>query len=123
MSKSCFVVKVTDSWLANQELKPSTAEDLLCRGALCTLNLSGLKRPLAAGVERIQLLNKSNWNSWKENMKILLMERGCWSFIEEMEPTLAETTATKRDKSEYKQRQDRALATIYYGIDESNTEL
>ncbi|GFW23512.1 copia protein [Trichonephila clavipes] len=49
----------------------------------------------AAGVERIQLLNKSNWNSWKENMKFLLMERGCWSFIEGTEPPLDETTATR----------------------------
>ncbi|GFY12109.1 f-box only protein 38 [Trichonephila clavipes] len=72
----------------------------------------------AAGVERIQLLNKSNWNLWKENMKFLLMEQGCWSFIEGMEPPLDETTATRRDNSEHKQQQDRALATIYYGIDE-----
>ncbi|GFW41587.1 f-box only protein 38 [Trichonephila clavipes] len=72
----------------------------------------------APGVERIQLLNKSNWNSWKENMKFLLMDRGCWSFIEGTEQPLDETTATRRDKSEYKQRQDRALATIYCGIDE-----
>ncbi|GFQ96581.1 f-box only protein 38 [Trichonephila clavata] len=72
----------------------------------------------AAGVERIQILNKSNWNLWKENMIFLLMERGGWSFIEGMEPPLDETTATRGDKSEYKQRQDRALATIYYGIDE-----
>ncbi|GFQ78201.1 f-box only protein 38 [Trichonephila clavata] len=34
------------------------------------------------------------------------------------EPPLDETTATRRDKPEYKQRQDRALATIYYGIEE-----
>ncbi|GFX71570.1 f-box only protein 38 [Trichonephila clavipes] len=53
----------------------------------------------AAGIERIQLLNKSNWNSWKENMKFLLMERGCWSFIEGTEPPLDETTATRRDKT------------------------
>ncbi|GFY03980.1 f-box only protein 38 [Trichonephila clavipes] len=72
----------------------------------------------AAGEERIQLLNKSNWDSWKENMNFLLMERGCWSFIEGTELPLDETTATIRDKSGYKQRQDRALATIYYVIDE-----
>ncbi|GFS70436.1 f-box only protein 38 [Trichonephila clavipes] len=47
------------------------------------------------------------------------MERGCWSFIEGTElPLKQDETATRRDKSEYKQRQDRALATIYYGIDE-----
>ncbi|GFY21321.1 retrovirus-related Pol polyprotein from transposon TNT 1-94 [Trichonephila clavipes] len=43
------------------------------------------------------------------------MERGSWSFIEGTEPPLDETTATRRDKSENKQRHDRALATIYYG--------
>ncbi|GFW44887.1 f-box only protein 38 [Trichonephila clavipes] len=72
----------------------------------------------AAVVERIQLLNKSNWNSWKESIKFLLMERGGWSFIEGMELPLDETTATRWDKSEYKQRQNRVLATIYYGDDE-----
>ncbi|GFQ72249.1 f-box only protein 38 [Trichonephila clavata] len=51
-------------------------------------------------------------------MKLLLMERGCWSFIEGSEPPLDETDATRRDKSEYKQRQDRALSRIYYGIEE-----
>ncbi|GFY00932.1 f-box only protein 38 [Trichonephila clavipes] len=73
---------------------------------------------VAGVVEHIQLLDKSNWNSWKENMKFLLMERGFWSFIEGTELPLDETTATRRDKSEYKQQQDRALATIYYSIDE-----
>ncbi|GFV75762.1 retrovirus-related Pol polyprotein from transposon TNT 1-94 [Trichonephila clavipes] len=53
----------------------------------------------AAGVERIQLLNKSNWNSWKENMKCLLIKRGCWSFIEGTETPLDETTAPRRDRS------------------------
>ncbi|GFV91244.1 f-box only protein 38 [Trichonephila clavipes] len=53
----------------------------------------------AAGVEHIQLLNKSNWNSWKENMKFLLMEQGCWSFIEGTEPPLDETAVTRRDKT------------------------
>ncbi|GFY29359.1 multidrug resistance protein 2 [Trichonephila clavipes] len=83
-----------------------------------TEKLSSNFKMEAAGVECIQLVNKSDWNSWKENMKFLLMERGCCSFIEGTEPLLDETTATRRDKSEYKQQQDRALATIYYGIDE-----
>ncbi|GFX12722.1 f-box only protein 38 [Trichonephila clavipes] len=51
-------------------------------------------------------------------MKFLLMERGCWPFIEVTELPLNETTATRQDKSEYKERQDTALAAIYYGIDE-----
>ncbi|GFW36765.1 f-box only protein 38 [Trichonephila clavipes] len=53
----------------------------------------------AAGVERIQLLDKSTWNSWKENMKFLLVERGCRSFIEGVELPLDETTATRRDNN------------------------
>ncbi|GFX02152.1 retrovirus-related Pol polyprotein from transposon TNT 1-94 [Trichonephila clavipes] len=50
-------------------------------------------------------------------------ERGCLSFIEGTELSLDETTATRRNKSEYTQRQDRALATIYYGIYEQNRTL
>ncbi|GFX40796.1 hypothetical protein TNCV_3760201 [Trichonephila clavipes] len=39
-------VKVTDSWPAYHEFKPSTSEDPPCRGVLCTLNMLILKRPL-----------------------------------------------------------------------------
>ncbi|GFW18596.1 hypothetical protein TNCV_1222571 [Trichonephila clavipes] len=39
-------VKVTDSWPAYHEFKPSTAEDPPSRGVLCTLNMLILKHPL-----------------------------------------------------------------------------
>ncbi|GIY31467.1 uncharacterized protein CEXT_692101 [Caerostris extrusa] len=52
-------------------------------------------------------------------MRFLLMDRGCWSFIE---PKLEETS-TRRERSEYKQRQDRAFSAIYYGMDDQHKTL
>ncbi|GIY59186.1 hypothetical protein CEXT_582081 [Caerostris extrusa] len=34
------------------------------------------------GTERFPLLNQTNWSTWKENMRFLQMDRGCWSFID-----------------------------------------
>ncbi|GIY50045.1 hypothetical protein CEXT_198731 [Caerostris extrusa] len=72
------------------------------------------------GTERIPLLNQTNWCTWKENMRFLLMDRGCWSFIDG--PKLEETT-TRRERLEYKQRKDRAFSTIYYGVDNQHNTL
>ncbi|GIY74955.1 uncharacterized protein CDAR_309971 [Caerostris darwini] len=57
------------------------------------------------GTERFPLLNQTNWSTWKENMRFLLMDHGCWSFIDGSEPKLEETS-TRRERSEYTQRQD-----------------
>ncbi|GFX95666.1 transposable element Tcb1 transposase [Trichonephila clavipes] len=39
------MVKETDSGMGRQEFEPSTADDSLCRGGRCTLNIPRLKRP------------------------------------------------------------------------------
>ncbi|GIY17441.1 uncharacterized protein CDAR_1921 [Caerostris darwini] len=72
------------------------------------------------GTERFPLLNQRNWSTWKENMRFLLMDRGCWSFIDG--PKLEEIS-TRRERSEYKQRKDRAFSTIYYGVDNQHKTL
>ncbi|GFX29833.1 hypothetical protein TNCV_4749621 [Trichonephila clavipes] len=40
-----MVAVVTESWLVCHEFDPSAAEDPLCRGNRCTLNLLRHKRP------------------------------------------------------------------------------
>ncbi|GIY84479.1 copia protein [Caerostris extrusa] len=74
------------------------------------------------GTKRFPLLNQTNWSTWKENIRFLLMNRGCWSFIDGSEPKLEETS-TRRERSEYKQRQDQAFSTIYYGVDDQHKTL
>ncbi|GFU96402.1 hypothetical protein TNCV_89781 [Trichonephila clavipes] len=43
--RDSLVVKITDSWLACLEFKPIAAEDPLCGGGRCMLNLSKFKHP------------------------------------------------------------------------------
>ncbi|GIY00703.1 retrovirus-related Pol polyprotein from transposon TNT 1-94 [Caerostris extrusa] len=44
------------------------------------------------GTERSPLFNQTNWSTWKENMRFLLLDRGCWSFIDGREPKLEDLT-------------------------------
>ncbi|GBO41020.1 Retrovirus-related Pol polyprotein from transposon TNT 1-94 [Araneus ventricosus] len=45
-------------------------------------------------------LDGSNYTSWKEDMKVVLMDRGCWSFIVEDKPCPEQ--ATEKEKFELK---------------------
>ncbi|GBN56076.1 Retrovirus-related Pol polyprotein from transposon TNT 1-94 [Araneus ventricosus] len=45
-------------------------------------------------------LGDSNYTSWKEDMKVVLMDRGCWSFIIEDKPCPEQ--ATEKEKFELK---------------------
>ncbi|GIY49540.1 uncharacterized protein CDAR_565191 [Caerostris darwini] len=77
----------------------------------------------STGTEHFPLLNQTNWITWNENiMRFLLMDRGCWSFIDGSEPKLEETS-TRRERSEHKQRQDRAFSAIYYSADDHHNTL
>ncbi|GBO44772.1 hypothetical protein AVEN_147963-1 [Araneus ventricosus] len=60
-------------------------------------------------------LDDSNYTSWKEDMKVVLMDRGCWSFIIEDKPCPEQ--ATERERFEYDWRKHRCYTTIYQGIE------
>ncbi|GBO03582.1 hypothetical protein AVEN_262374-1 [Araneus ventricosus] len=61
-------------------------------------------------------LDGSNYASWKEDMKVVLMDRGCWSFIiEEDEPCPEQ--ATEKEKFEYDWRKQRCYTIIYQGME------
>ncbi|GBL76966.1 hypothetical protein AVEN_12436-1 [Araneus ventricosus] len=60
-------------------------------------------------------LDGSNYTSWKEDMKVLLMDRGCWSFIIEDKPCPEQ--ATEKEKFEFDWRKQRCYTTIYQGIE------
>ncbi|UYV73851.1 hypothetical protein LAZ67_11001138, partial [Cordylochernes scorpioides] len=61
-------------------------------------------------------LNAFNYNIWKVDMKVLLIDRGSWDFIIEDEPDLP-AEATAKDIREFKWRKDRAFTTIYQGVE------
>ncbi|GBM35522.1 hypothetical protein AVEN_52809-1 [Araneus ventricosus] len=61
-------------------------------------------------------LDGSNYTSWKEDMKVVLMDRGCWSFIIEKDKPCPEQ-ATEKEKFEYVWRKQRCYTTIYQGIE------
>ncbi|GBM31742.1 hypothetical protein AVEN_45656-1 [Araneus ventricosus] len=61
-------------------------------------------------------LDGSNYTSWKEDMKVVLMDRGCWSFIIEEDKPCPEQ-ATEKEKFEYDWRKQRCYTTIYQGIE------
>ncbi|GBN20202.1 Retrovirus-related Pol polyprotein from transposon TNT 1-94, partial [Araneus ventricosus] len=60
-------------------------------------------------------LDGSNYTSWKEDMKVVLMDRGCWSFIVEDNPCPEQ--ANEKEMFEYDWRKQRCYTTIYQGIE------
>jgi len=61
-------------------------------------------------------LNANNYNSWKVDMKVLLIDRGSWEFVTG-NTVPPEQTATTREKYDYQRRKDKAYTTIYQGIE------
>ncbi|GBO06160.1 Retrovirus-related Pol polyprotein from transposon TNT 1-94 [Araneus ventricosus] len=74
------------------------------------MNIPAESSPLA-----FPKLDDSNYTSWKEDMKVVLMDRGCWSFIIEDKPCPEQ--ATEKEKLEYDWRKQRCYTTIYQGIE------
>ncbi|KAF8795392.1 Retrovirus-related Pol polyprotein like [Argiope bruennichi] len=61
-------------------------------------------------------LDDSNYSPWKEDMKVLLMDRCCWNFaIGEEKPYPEE--AIEKEKLEYEWRKQRCYTTIYQGVE------
>ena len=53
-------------------------------------------------VVKIEQLTGSNYQSWKTNMKLVLMERGLWGFVQGTEVL---PVATETDKKEKKKKE------------------
>ena len=62
-------------------------------------------------------LNKFNYAPWKQDMKVLLMDRGCWEFITGQTVPFAKD-APERDKRNYEWRKQRTYTTIYQGLEQ-----
>ncbi|CAB3988288.1 retrovirus-related pol poly from transposon tnt 1-94 [Paramuricea clavata] len=69
-------------------------------------------------ITKIEHLNGKNYQSWKYNMKLVLMERGLWGFVNATEEQPAET-ATAQVKSAYQLKSDKAYSLIALSVDKN----
>jgi hypothetical protein len=68
-----------------------------------------------AEITKIKPLNGKNYQSWKYNIKLVLMERGLWSFVDGNEEAPAET-ATAPVRNAYCLRSDKAYSLIALSV-------
>ncbi|GBN27574.1 Retrovirus-related Pol polyprotein from transposon TNT 1-94 [Araneus ventricosus] len=61
-------------------------------------------------------LSDFNYGSWKTDMKVLLMEKGCWQFILGTEKPCSEG-ASDREQLAYELGKQRSYTTIYMGVE------
>lgn len=71
-----------------------------------------------AEITKIELLNGKNYQSWKYNIKLVLMERGLWSFIAGGEESPPET-ATTNVRNAYRLRSDKAYSLIALSVEKN----
>jgi len=67
-------------------------------------------------------LRGDNYPEWKFNMKMLLLERGLFGFVDNTEPAPADD-APIQEKLGQMRRKQRALATICLGVEEDQKNL
>ena len=71
-----------------------------------------------AEITKIEPLSGKNYKSWKYNIKLVLMERGLWGFVEGTENT-PNSTATDAVRNAYRLRSDKAYSLIALSVDKS----
>ena len=71
-----------------------------------------------AEITKIEPLNGKNYQSWKYNIKLVLMERGLWSFIAGNEEVPPET-ATAAVRNAYRLRSDKAYSLIALSVEKN----
>ena len=69
-------------------------------------------------ITKIEYLNGKNYQTWKYNIKLVLIERGLYSFIKGTEAQPAET-ATEHVKSAYQLRSDKAYSLIALSVEKN----
>ena len=71
-----------------------------------------------AEITKIEPLSGKNYQSWKYNIKLVLMERGLWGFVEGTE-NAPNSTATDAVRNVYRLRSDKAYSLIALSVDKS----
>ena len=72
-----------------------------------------------AEITKIEHLNGRNYQSWKYNMKLVLMERGLWRFIEGTEVAPVSGTATAAAINAYRLRSDKVYSLIALSVEKN----
>ena len=70
-----------------------------------------------AEIAKIDKLNGKNYQSWKYNVKLVLMERGLWSFTQEGKEIPPDENATNTVKNAFQLRSDKAYSLIALNIE------
>ena len=68
-------------------------------------------------VSKIEKLNGRNYQSWKYNVKLVLMERGLWGFTQEGQETPPETDASAAVGNSFRLWSDKAYSLIALNIE------
>ena len=71
-----------------------------------------------AEITKIEPLSGKNYQSWKYNIKLVLMERELWGFVEGTE-NAPNSTATDAVRNAYRLRSDKAYSLIALSVDKS----
>ena len=71
-----------------------------------------------AEITKIEPLSGKNYQSWEYNIKLVLIERGLWGFVEGTENT-PNSTATDAVRNAYRLRSDKAYSLIALSVDKS----
>ena len=70
-----------------------------------------------AEIAKIEKLNGANYQSWKYNAKLVLMERGLWGFTQEGQEIPPEETATATVRNAFRLRKDKAYSLIALNVE------
>ena len=70
-----------------------------------------------AEITRIEKLNGQNYQSWKYNMKLLLMERGLWGFTQQGQETQPDENAAATVRNAFRLRSDKVHSLIALNVE------
>ena len=70
-----------------------------------------------AEITKIEKLNGKNYQSWKYNIKLVLMERGLWGFTQPEQETPPEAGASISVKNAFRLRSDKAYSLIALNVE------
>ena len=70
-----------------------------------------------AEITKIEKLSGKNFQSWKYNIKLVLMERGLWGFTQEGQEIAPGKDASAAVRNAYRLRSDKAYSLIALNVE------
>ncbi|GBN90212.1 hypothetical protein AVEN_181287-1 [Araneus ventricosus] len=72
--------------------------------------------------QAIEKLDASNYNSWCDDVRVILLEKDCWDIVQGTETSPAEG-ATAKEVRDYRLRKSRAYSIIYLNTEKTHQPL